>query len=112
MTSPDVLAVAAFPELQRLIDLRDAGWTFQATGDDGHVSQVHGYRIWPGNWVDFVFVRYLTDVAAVRCTGAGDIVWGREGGLVEVVDCLIDLPAPDARLAPRLVIGSSGLWTP
>ncbi|WP_018683577.1 Scr1 family TA system antitoxin-like transcriptional regulator [Actinokineospora enzanensis] len=28
-----------FPDLQRLIDLRDAGWTFQATVDDGHVTQ-------------------------------------------------------------------------
>ena len=41
------------------------------------------------------------------------IVWERTGTLVDVVDGLFMLPAPDMPGAPRRVKGSSsGLWTP
>ncbi|MEO6090760.1 MAG: hypothetical protein ABIQ18_47425 [Umezawaea sp.] len=99
-------AVAAFPELCRLIDLRDEGWAFLATERDGKVVEVHGVRTWPGGWADAIRVRYTTDAKGLRTDYAGGIVRGREGTLDDVLDGLIALPAPDERGAPRLVKGT------
>jgi hypothetical protein len=113
MTPEDqAAALAQFPELQRLIDLRDAGWLFLPTIADGEVIQVHGVRTWPEGWADAVRVRYTTDAAGLRNDHTGGVTWQREGTLTEVVDGLIALPAPSGRLAPRLVIARGPmLWT-
>ncbi|GAA4415393.1 hypothetical protein ACFQV2_16365 [Actinokineospora soli] len=97
-------ALVTFPELRRLVDLRDAGWQFLPAVVDGRVVEVHGVRTWPGGWADAIRVRYVTDVAAIRCDFEGGVSWKRDGGLVEVVDELIALPAPGDRLAPVLVV--------
>ncbi|MFL6141751.1 MAG: hypothetical protein ACJ72N_07765 [Labedaea sp.] len=40
-------------------------------------------------------------------------MWQREGGLVDVIDGLMELPAPNESGAPRLVRGTAPrLWTP
>lgn len=107
-TEAECAAVAAFPELQRLLDLRDAGWQFQ------HAEhEIRGFRTWPDGWADAVAVRYSTDAFGVRVDLDGGIVWRREGGLTEVVDGLLGLPAPGEKFAPRLVLGGLPvLWTP
>lgn len=97
-------ALAEFPELQRLIDLRAAGWTLLPTVTGGEVVEVHGVRTWPDGWADAIRVRYTTDVQGLRMNYAGEITWQREGTLVEVIDGLIALPAPGMPGAPRLVI--------
>jgi len=111
----EAVAVAAYPELRRLIDLRDAGWEFLPRhDDDGGLVEVRGVRTWPGSGsADALMVRYVTDAAALRCDHAGGVVWQREGTLAEVVDALITLPAPDTPGAPRLVTATGPkLWTP
>lgn len=112
----DRAAAEAFPELRRLIDLREAGWRWLAPFvADGQVVQVQGFRPWPGGWVDVIRVRYTTDAAALRSDGSAQpgVVWHCEGGLAEVVDGLLSLPAPDAPGAPRLVRGTGpSLWMP
>ena len=109
-------AVREFPELQALLSLcDDSGWRFTATvNGQGEVVSVHGVRIWPLDWTDAVGILDRADAQAVRADPAGHAVWKREGGLVEVVAALRDLPPPDARTAPRLVIGTAPpmLWTP
>ncbi|HEX7661169.1 MAG TPA: hypothetical protein VF444_16990 [Pseudonocardiaceae bacterium] len=106
-------ALAEFPELRRLIDLKHAGWTFLPTTVDGEVTELHGIRGWPQGWADAMRVRYLTDAAAVRCDYTGAITWRCEGTLTDVIDGLLCLPAPGDRLAPRLVIDAGpALWTP
>lgn len=109
-------ALAAYPELQHLADLRDAGWFFMPVQDrDGELVEVRGVRRWSGSGsADAVMVRYTTDVAALRTDHAGGVVWQREGTLTEVVDGLLALPPPAASGAPRLVRGRSpsGLWVP
>ncbi|WP_177215869.1 hypothetical protein [Actinokineospora terrae] len=47
MTTPDSQALAAYPELQHLIDLRDTGWTFHVAVNGGHITQIYGHRYWP-----------------------------------------------------------------
>jgi hypothetical protein len=105
--------LAEFPELQRLVELRNAGWIFLPTVVARCVVQVHGVRTWPGGWADALRVRYTTDAAGLRNDHTGGITWQLEGTLMEVVDGLLTLPPPDDRLAPRLVVGKAPrLWSP
>lgn len=110
----DRAAVAAFPELQRLIDLREGSWTWLPSIRDGDLVEVHGVRTWPGGWADAVRVRYVTDAKGLRTDYTGGVVWSLEGTVAEVLDGLITLPAPNDRGAPRLVKGSAprNLWRP
>jgi len=109
----DRAAVAAFPELQRLIDLRDAPWTWLPGIRDGDLVEVHGVRAWPGGWADAIRIRYTTDATALRIDSTGGVVWSLEGTLAEVTDGLTDLPDPNELGAPRLVKGTApNLWTP
>lgn len=110
----DATAVAAFPQLQALIELRNAGWTLRPVLDDNHeVTVVQGFRVYPHGWVDAIGVRYTTDAQALRCDPDGGVVWKRTGGLVEVFDALRELPCPRMGNAPQLVIGTGpALWTP
>lgn len=105
MTETDfTTALAEFPELRRLIDLCVAGWTLLPTVTGGEVIEVHGVRTWPEGWADAIRVRYTTDARGLRMDHTGGITWQREGTLVEVIDGLITLPAPNEPYAPRLVI--------
>ncbi|HWO61427.1 MAG TPA: hypothetical protein VNO31_15465 [Umezawaea sp.] len=116
MNDAEAAAVAAFPEVKRLLQLVDAGWTFLTPFTaDGHVVQVQAFRAWPDGWVDVIRVRSTSDAAGAR-SDIGDppqLVWSREGGLEEVVTALMELPAPGMPGAPRLSRGTSkGLWAP
>ena len=72
-----------------------------------------GMGAWPTGWADAFLVRYVTDAKALRVDPQAGVVWQVEGGLVEVIDGLIDLPSPGTRGAPNLVRGHSAfLWTP
>ena len=109
----EAAALAEFPELRRLIDLREAGWVFLPGFEDGELIEVHGVRTWPGGWADGIRVRYTTDAAALRVDHDGGVVWQREGTLCEVADGLLALPPPSAPGAPRLVKATGPLvWTP
>ena len=65
MNGNDRAAVAAFPELQRLIDLRDAPWTWLPGIRDGDLVEVHGVLAWQGGWADAIRIRYTTDATAL-----------------------------------------------
>ncbi|MFI6098161.1 hypothetical protein ACIA8G_21585 [Lentzea sp. NPDC051213] len=102
-------ALVEFPDLQRLIDLRDVGWIFLPTIVDDQVVEVHAVRTWPEGWADALRVRYTTDARGVRTDYSGGITWQQDGTLGEIIDELIALPAPNERLAPRLVVGRASL---
>lgn len=69
-------ALAEFPELRRLIDLRQAGWTFIPVIADGEIIEVRGVRTWPG-----IFRRLLHYVPnGARRTRLG-------GGWAYVAEC-------------------------
>lgn len=109
----EAAALAEFPELQRLIDLREAGWAFLPGFADGELIEVRGVHTWPGGWAEAIRIRYTTDAAALRIDPDGGIVWQCEGTLCEVVDGLLTLPPPSEPDAPRLVIASGPVvWTP
>jgi hypothetical protein len=114
LTWADLAAVTQYPELRRLILLRDQSpWRFLPKYHDGELELVTGVRVWPGSWTEAVAIRSQDDVKAFRCDPAGGEVWGREGGLAEVLDSLIDLPAPHAKHAPILVKARAPrLWVP
>ena len=99
----EAATLAEFPELRRLIDLREAGWVFLPGLEDGEITEVRGVRTWPDGWGDAIRVRYTTDTAALRTDHDGGLVWQREGSLVEVVDGLLTLPPPSEPGAARLV---------
>lgn len=108
-------AVAAFPELLRLIELRrDCDWTLQPIRSvGGDVELVAGARVWPDGWNEAIAIWDTTNVRAFRYNPDGGEVWSREGTLVDVIDSLIDLPAPGEPGAPTLVKGRvNGLWLP
>jgi hypothetical protein len=109
----EAAALAEFPELHWLIDLREAGWVFLPGFADGELTEVRGVHTWPGGSAEAIRVRYTTDAAALRIDHDGGVVWQREGTLCEVVDGLLTLPPPSAPGAPRLVIATGPLvWTP
>jgi hypothetical protein len=108
-------AVALYPELRGLIDLRlSGGWVFQPVVVDGTLELLTGWRAWlVGGWTDAVAIRSRTDAKAYRCNGDGGEVWGREGTLHYVLDGLTGLPKPGAPGAPTLVKPSvRRLWVP
>jgi hypothetical protein len=79
----------------------------------GELEVLVGFRLWPDEWLDAIAIRDLSDAQAFRCDPDGGEVWYREGGLVEVIDGLLELPAPDQPGAPRLVKSQTRrLWTP
>jgi hypothetical protein len=109
-------AIRAFPELRVLLLLcQDQRWRFAAKVDArGEVASVHGVRVWPREWTDALGILDRTDAQAVRADPDGHAVWKREGHLVDVVAALWELPSPEERAAPRLVIGTAPpmLWIP
>jgi len=105
-------ALAEFPELRRLVDLRNAGWQFMPVSAEGELVEVRGLRAWPDRWLDSIVVRFTTDAAGLRCDAAGGVVWERVGNLDYVVEGLLTLPAPGDPTAPRRVLRHApGLWT-
>ena len=73
----EAAALAEFPELRRLIDLREAGWVFLPGLADGELTEVRGVHTWPGGWAEAIRIRYTTDAAALRIDHDGGVVWGR-----------------------------------
>jgi hypothetical protein len=114
LTTSDRAALAAYPQLRRLIDLRDGGgWFFQPVQVQGELELLTGARLWPDGWSDAIAIRDVGDARGFRCVQLGGEVWKREGGLTEVIDGLVELPAPDQPNAPRLVKATAPtLWTP
>ena len=78
-------ALLVYPELQRLIELRDAGWFFQPVLVDAELELLAGARLWPSGWSDALAIRSQTDSHGYRCDPTGGEVWHREGSLTEVV---------------------------
>jgi hypothetical protein len=114
LTAGDLAALAMYPQLARVVELRDGGgWFFRPVSIDGELELLTGARMWPGGWSDAIAIRNLGDARVFRCDPAGGEVWKREGGLADVIDGLMDLPAPDQPNAPRLVKARvPALWTP
>jgi hypothetical protein len=114
-TRADEAAVAAYPQLQRLIDMRAAGWRFSLVSYES-VTQVKGLYVWHTtslSWGDMFQIRNINDAAAVRLNPMKEMVWKYEGDMAGAIDALLELPHPDEPNAPRLVIGTvRGLWTP
>lgn len=75
-------ALAAFPELRRLADMRNVGWSFTPVTDDGgELVELRGVRAWPGGYGDALRIVYTTDAACLRVDRTGGVMWQREGGL-------------------------------
>lgn len=118
MTPLDRMAIAAFPTLRRLVDLRDRpGWVFMPKLEDGQCVAVQGICAWPQGFADTLHFESVDDAAAQRIDHSGAVTWDESGTLVEVIDKVLDkLISPDDPLAPRLVrrFGepAPGLWRP
>jgi hypothetical protein len=108
------------PELNALVELRDAGWRITPVrAEDGEVTRVDGMHVMPdpfnpdADWVEVLMVLDAANAKGLRQNPDGEVVWAREGDLVDVVDGFLDLPKPGEPNAPRLVISAGPLlWTP
>ncbi|GAA3025327.1 hypothetical protein [Actinokineospora globicatena] len=96
-------ALTAHPELQRLFDMEGAGWHFVALRSEGSVVQIKAVLVWPDRWTDAILIHNHDDAGGLRLDPDGGIVAEHSGGMVEVIDFLLDLPAPGAPGAPSLV---------
>lgn len=108
-------AVRRYPRLRDLQTLVDLHWKFINHRDpDGKPLHLDGFLCWPdGSTTDALSVHSETNAFGVRTVGDGDIVWKRTGTLTDVIEGLLELPAPGEPNAPRLVIANgSPLWTP
>jgi hypothetical protein len=109
-------ALRRFPELHALVTLRRAQWIFRLVGhpDTGLEGVVASYS--RQRYTDALWIYDASTVVGVRVLDedyGGGTVWKKDTGtLPEVVYELLGLPEPDDRLAPKLVKGSSLLWTP
>jgi hypothetical protein len=110
-------ALRLFPSLRSLVLLRDAAWVFLPVDDAD--AKLDGCRSWAEGWRDCIRVNSETDALGLRIRIPADqhskpeIVSEFAGTLIEVVEHLLALPAPDSRLAPSLAIGSAPLlWIP
>jgi hypothetical protein len=91
------------------------GWRFDVhLGEDAHPRIVAGTRTHPDRSVDTLGVRNSTEARAIRVNPLSELVYQREGTLVEVVDDLLALVSPLHPRAPRLVLGVAveRLWLP
>lgn len=115
-TMVDRAAIAAFPELKRLVALRaSTDWSLSVVFDQNRQFQlVSGTRSHVEGSRDDIGVRSDTEVRVVRHNPLGEAVVMREGSLAEMVDLVLDLPSPLHLLAPRRVLGGAapGLWVP
>lgn len=105
----DDAARRAFPELARLIDLRESGdWLLDVTCDaHGGLRAVTGERVYRDGTTDMFGVLDVSEARAIRLTPLGQWVVKCEGTLIEIIDLLLDLPAPWDPLAPRRVLGGA-----
>jgi hypothetical protein len=109
-------ALRRFPELRELVTVRQAGWKFRLIGDRGKGLDGIVASYSQKQYTDALWIYDQSMVIGVRILDdrfGGGTVWSKEDGtLPEVVTELLGLPDPDDRLAPKLVKGSSVLWTP
>jgi hypothetical protein len=106
MTTPAEITALAHPALSRVLELvRRGGWQwFPAESRDGG-PMLRGVRTWPGTDVaDAIVIVSETNAHANRTIEEG-ATWMRSGTVADVVDGLLELPDPQAPLAPRRVLG-------
>jgi hypothetical protein len=110
--------VARYPEVQFLIDIRNAGWIFQLHNFDSEPALV-GYRNWPAH-IDAVWIFDRNRCVGIRSVDdapgwVGGTIWQYQGDLATVVYEILGLPQPSERFAPSLILPkteSSIFWTP
>ncbi|MCP2267977.1 hypothetical protein [Actinokineospora diospyrosa] len=104
-------ALRRFPELVHLLSIREAGWNFHLLEEnDELVAVAASYS--NQQFTDAIFVFDRTHILANRLLDDG-VVWMKEGNdIQEIVQDVLDLPAPGEPGAPSLVIRSSAMWIP
>ena len=108
-------ALRLYPELQSLVAVKDAGWSFRTMMDGDEPVGIAG-SISRQQYTDALFIFDRSNVHAARVMDesyGGGCVWSKEGSdLQEVVFDMLGLPEPGTAGAPHLVKRSSLLWTP
>ena len=114
-TRAEEAALAAYPQLQWIIDMRHGGWRFSTVTHEG-IPNVKGMYVWhttTRSWGDCIQIRNINDAAAGRLNPMKEMVWKYAGDMVGAIEGLLELPHPEDPNAPRLVTGTvRGLWTP
>jgi hypothetical protein len=94
-------ALRRYPELQPLMTVREAGWTFRPIQDDGGELQGIAGSYSRDQYTDAIFIFDRTNVCAARVLDdayGGGCVWSKEGSdLQEVVYELLGLPVSSLR---------------
>lgn len=120
---PPAAAIRRYPELVELLGGGDPEWSFHHFYDDhGELVRIHGYRRWPGGWIDALCIHARS---AARSAGPAEafalrtgrhnrygVVWQHDGPLTELIAALRGLPRPDEPMAPRAVLARCPDWIP
>ncbi|GAA3561415.1 hypothetical protein GCM10022222_51500 [Amycolatopsis ultiminotia] len=97
----ELAAFVEFPELRHLPDPRRAGWLFVTeTEHDGEIAGVMAAERWPEGSADVFAFKGLCNAMGLHRAPDHSLRRERSGGIAEVVDALLALPAPTDRLAP------------
>lgn len=109
--------------LRLLAELRRAGWAFVVRhlpaepdrldsifGAYSHGAVFDTLRFWSDR--DAIGARVRAHDPASLDNPRVEVLWGRSGTLIEVIDELTSLPHPDSRLAPKFGRPSTNLWLP
>ena len=107
-------AIRRYPRLAGLRAMVERGWKFFIREADGRLLQVDGFYCWPQDITDAIAIHSETNACGCRTHGdEHDIVWKQTGTVADVIDGLLELPAPGEPNAPHLVRGAAPrLWTP
>jgi len=101
--------------LDRVRDLRRAGFTFLAHRDEeGEVATLQATRIRAGH-IETVLIHGEHDALVARCRDEprAAVVWHQAGSTADVIAELLDLPTPGTHGAPTLARATpSELWIP
>jgi len=101
--------------LDRIRDLRRAGFGFLTHRDDGgEITALQAIRVRAGH-IETVLIHGEHDALAARCRDEprAAVVWHQAGPTADVITELLALPTPGTRGAPTLAGATpSDLWLP
>jgi hypothetical protein len=102
-------ALSGPPELRQLWRLltnpaADPPWRFLDLREISTPPQLGFARRWAVGWLDILLITHQEGAIVTRYNPDRAPVWTHEGTLADVLAEIEVLPAPETRLAPRLVI--------
>jgi hypothetical protein len=109
-------ALRLYPSLAGLVAIMGHGWRFSCVRDEHRVViEMRGFKQHAAGQVETIGIWSETNCHALRGIPGEGAVWEMTGALTDVVNGLLNLPAPGAPNAPTLIRARAPrprLWLP